>query len=389
MSRHTGFAHLPLHPGRAPAWLFSRMTRLAREVAIHVVADQGPSELLRRLSDPFWFQAFGCVLGFDWHSSGVTTTVTGALKEGLKGLEHELGVFAQGGKGATSRKTPAEITERCDRLSIEAQPLVYASRTAAKVDSAAVQDGYQLYHHAFFFTANRDWCVVQQGMSDRTRMARRYHWLSASLTSFVNDPHEAICSDMRGDTLNLVSAEHGPLRDRTVELTQDPRAVMEVVRQAVDRGADLAPRLPFDPPSRQARFGAAGTPTLDMPSRHVLLLQDIDPRRLHMALLSTYERAPEDFETLLGLEGVGARTLRALALVSEVIYGTPASTRDPARFAFAHGGKDGIPFPVDRATYDQTIDTLHAAMARATVDRSDKVDALKRLSRFAREAEPG
>ena len=355
------------------------MTRLAREVAIHVVADQGPAELLRRLSDPFWFQAFGCVLGFDWHSSGVTTTVTGALKEGLKGLEHELGVFAQGGKGATSRKTPAEITECCDRLSIDAQPLVYASRTAAKVDSAAVQDGYQLYHHAFFFTANRDWCVVQQGMSDRTRMARRYHWLSASLTSFVNEPHEAICSDTRGDTLNLVSAEHGTLRDRAVELTQDPRAVMEVVRQAIDRGADVisAARLPFE-----------SAPTLTMPSRHQLLLQDVDPRRLHTTLLSTYERAPEDFETLLGLEGVGARTLRALALVSEVMYGTPASTRDPARFAFAHGGKDGIPFPVDRATYDRTIDTLHAAMARATVDRSDKVDALKRLSRFAHATEP-
>ena len=379
MSRHTGFAHLPLHPGRAPAWLFSRMTRLAREVATHVVADRGPSELLRRLSDPFWFQAFGCVLGFDWHSSGVTTTVTGALKEGLKGLEHELGVFAQGGKGATSRKTPAEITERCDRLSIDAQPLVYASRTAAKVDSAAVQDGYQLYHHAFFFTANRDWCVVQQGMSDQTRMARRYHWLSASLTSFVNEPHEAICADARGETLNLVSAEHQPLRDRTVELTQDPRAVMEVVRRAGDGGADVvtSARLPFE-----------DAPSLSMPPRHQLLLQDVDPRRLHATLLSTYERAPEDFETLLGLEGVGARTLRALALVSEVIYGTPASTRDPARFAFAHGGKDGIPFPVDRATYDRTIDTLHAAMARATVDRSDKVDALKRLSRFAHATEP-
>ena len=388
MSRHTGFAHLPLHPGRAPAWLFSRMTRLAREVAIHIVADQGPAELLRRLSDPFWFQAFGCVLGFDWHSSGVTTTVTGALKEGLKDLAHELGVFAQGGKGATSRKTPAEIVDRCDKLSIDPRPLVYASRTAAKVDNAAVQDGYQLYHHTFFFTRARDWCVVQQGMSDRTRMARRYHWLSASLTSFVNEPHEAICSDARGETLNLVSAEHESIRNRSVELTRDPQAVMDIVHSAADRGADvvtsaranqtrLAPRLPFSDP-----------PTLDMPSRHALLLQDVDPRRLHTTLLSTYEQAPETFEALLGLEGVGARTLRALALVSEVIYGTPASTRDPARFAFAHGGKDGIPFPVDRATYDRTIDTLHAAMARAHVDRSDKVDALKRLARFARHTEP-
>jgi hypothetical protein len=365
------------------------MTRLAREVAIHIVADQGPSELLRRLSDPFWFQAFGCVLGFDWHSSGVTTTVTGALKEGLRGLEHDLGVFAQGGKGATSRKTPAEIVTRCDKLSIDPQPLVYASRTAAKVDTAAVQDGYQLYHHTFFFTANCDWCVVQQGMSDRTRMARRYHWLSASLTSFVNEPHEAICSDARVETLNLVSAEHEPIRHRSVELTRNPQTVMDVVHSAADRGAHLvpspraslprlAPRLPFNDP-----------PTLDMPSRHALLLQDVDPRRLHTTLLSTYERAPENFETLLGLEGVGARTLRALALVSEVIYGTPASTRDPARFAFAHGGKDRIPFPVDRAAYDRTIDTLHTAMARARVDRSDKLDALKRLSRFASQTEPG
>ena len=373
MSRHTGFAQLPLHSGRAPAWLFSRMTRLAREVAIHIVTDQGPSELLRRLADPFWFQAFGCVLGFDWHSSGVTTTVTGALKEGLKGLEYELGVFAQGGKGATSRKTPSEIISRCEVLSLDPEPLVYASRMAAKVDSAAVQDGYQLYHHAFFFTASREWCVVQQGMSDQTRTARRYHWLSASLQSFVHDPHEAICSDARAKTLNLVSGEHEAIRRASVELSKTPDAVMDVVRRAT-----IAPRLPLE----------AVTPTLDMPSRHALLLHDVDPRRLHTVLLSTYERGPENFESLLGLEGVGARTLRALALVSEVIYGTPASFRDPARFAFAHGGKDGTPFPVDRAIYDRTIDTLHRAMVHAKIDRSEKVDALKRLSRFAKKAEP-
>jgi len=370
MSRRTGFARLPLHSGRAPAWLFSRMTRLAREVAIHIVADQGPSELLRRLSDPFWFQAFGCVLGFDWHSSGVTTTVTGALKEGLKGIESDVGVFAQGGKGATSRKTPSEIRQHCERLSIDPQPLVYASRMAAKVDSAAVQDGYQLYHHAFFFTAGQDWCVVQQGMSDASRMARRYHWLSESLRSFVNEPHEAVCSDARVDTLNLVSAEHESLRTRAVALAGAPDAVMDVVARAGDR-------LPL-----------LDAPMLELPRRHALLLQDLDPRRLRTTLLSTYERAPDNFEALLGLEGVGPQTLRALALVSEVIYGTPASTRDPARFAFAHGGKDGIPFPVDRTTYDRTIDTLHRAMARAHVDRSERVEALKRLSRFARQAEP-
>ena len=376
MPRHTGFANLPLHSGRAPAWLFTRMTRLAREIATHIVADRGPEELLRRLSDPFWFQAFGCVLGFDWHSSGVTTTVTGALKEGLRGVEHELGIYSQGGKGATSRKTPAEIRKRCERLAIDSRPLVYASRMTAKVDNAAVQDGYQLYHHAFFFSAAGRWCVVQQGMSERTGTARRYHWLSESVTSFVNEPHAAICSDLRAPALNLVAADHEALRSASVELAADsPDRVLSIIEDAVHDRAN-AP-LPFEL-----------TPTLAMPSRHVLELQDFDARRLRSVLLTTYERAPADFEALLGLEGVGARTLRALALVSEVIYGTPASTRDPARFAFAHGGKDGTPFPVDRQTYDRTIDALHRATAAARVDRSDKVDALKRLARFARSTEP-
>ena len=397
MSRHTGFAHLPLHPGRAPAWLFSRMTRLAREVACHIVADQGPEELLRRLSDPFWFQAFGCALGFDWHSSGVTTTVTGALKEGLREVDHELGVFALGGKGATSRKTPTEILDHCERLAVDPAPLLYASRMTAKVDNAAVQDGYQLYHHAFFFSSAGHWCVVQQGMSDETRSARRYHWLSETLPSDVEDPHAAICSDSRGDTLNLVSAEHAAVRNTSVELARSPETVMGVVQRyahggprlraarfggagsRASRSGEAGPRLPFDEPE---------VPTLDMPGRHALLLQDVNPRHLQAVLLTTYERAPENFETLLGLEGVGARTLRALALVSEVIYGTPTSMRDPARFAFAHGGKDGTPFPVDRATYDRTIDVLHRAMARARVDRSEKVDALKRLLRFAKATEP-
>jgi len=374
MSRRTGYANLPLHPGRAPAWLFSRMTRLAREITTHVVYDAGPEEMLRRLSDPFWFQAFGCVLGFDWHSSGVTTTVTGALKEGLKGIEHELGLFGQGGKGAASRRTPRDIVGWCDRLSFDPSPLVYASRMAAKVDSAAVQDGYQLYHHTFFFTKGGHWCVVQQGMSDRSGTARRYHWLSESLSSFVNEPHEAICSDFRGNTLNLVAAEHGPLRHASVELASGPPdRVIDVVR----RHAAAQPLLPFD----QA-------PTLDLPARHSVTLGDINPSHLQTVLLSTYDRAPENFETLLGMAGVGPRTLRALALVSEVIWGTPASTRDPARFSFAHGGKDGTPFPVDRETYDKTIDVLHRAMARAKVDRSEKVDALRRLSQFAKTTEP-
>jgi len=206
MSRHTGYASLPLHGGKAPAWLFGRMVRLSREIIIYLSSEFGTREVLRRLSDPFWFQAFGCVLGFDWHSSGVTTTVCGAVKEGLKDVDRELGFFAAGGKGRTSRRAPHEIAERCDRLGRDPQPLVYASRTAAKVDSAAVQDGYQLYHHVFFFTAAGEWCVVQQGMSDARRTARRYHWLSESVTSFVDEPHEAVCCDARGETLNLTGA---------------------------------------------------------------------------------------------------------------------------------------------------------------------------------------
>jgi len=359
MRGRTGTAQLPLHGGRAPAWLFGRMVKLAREITIHIVQEFGPEEVLRRLSDPFWFQAFGCVLGFDWHSSGVTTTVTGAVKEGIRGLEKDLGFHAGGGKGAVSRKTPGEIVAACERLSIDARPLVYASRMSAKVDSAAVQDGYQLYHHAFFFTRSGGWCVVQQGMNDVNGMARRYHWLASSVKSYVNEPHAAICADARGETLNLVAAESDQVRTSASVLAREtPDVVLSALK---------------------------GIPALAMPRRHAVMIADVNPRYLEKILLKTYERAPEDFETLLGMEGVGARTLRALALVSEVIYGTPASTRDPARFSFAHGGKDGTPFPVDRETYDKTVDILRAAVNRPGIDRSERVAALKRLVRFGEE----
>ena len=335
------------------------MVRLAREIAIHIVAEYGSEEMLRRLSDPFWFQAFGCVLGFDWHSSGVTTTVTGALKEGIKGLESDLRLHAGGGKGAVSRKTPGEIVLACERLSIDPAPLVYASRMSAKVDSAAVQDGYQLYHHAFFFTPSGAWCVVQQGMNDANGMARRYHWLASSVRSYVNEPHAAVCAERVEPTLNLVAAESDAVRVSAAELARGkPGAVLSALRSA---------------------------PVLTMPRRHAVMIADVNAAYLEKILLKTYERAPEDFETLLGMEGVGARTLRALALVSEIVYGTPASTRDPARFSFAHGGKDGTPFPVDRDTYDRTIATMQAAVNRAGIPRSERVAALKRLVKFGEE----
>ncbi|MCU1384285.1 MAG: hypothetical protein JWL71_2982 [Acidobacteria bacterium] len=362
MPRHTGFASLPLHGGKAPAWLFGRMVCLSREIVIYLASEYGTQEVLRRLSDPFWFQAFGCVLGFDWHSSGVTTTVCGAVKEGLKEVGAELGFFAAGGKGNASRKTPQQIVDTCDRLGRDAQPLVYASRTAAKVDSAAVQDGYQLYHHVFFFTAAGDWCVVQQGMNDATGTARRYHWLSEHVASFVDEPHEAVCCDARGETLNLVAHENDPIRRASAVLaSQKPAITLETM---------------------------AALPELRMPARHWLFPElDVAHSHLEKILVKTYERAPENFEALLGIEGVGPKTLRALALASELVHGAPAAMRDPARFSFAHGGKDGTPFPVDKPTYDKTIEVLNKAINRSAIDRSEKVRAFERLARFS-EAEP-
>jgi hypothetical protein len=362
MSR-TGFAHLPLHGGKAPRYLFERMVPLSREIVIYLAREFGREEVLRRLSDPYWFQAFGCVLGFDWHSSGLTTTVCGALKEGLRGLDAELGIFVAGGKGATSRKTPSEITAACERLGRDPQPLVYASRISAKVDSAAVQDGYQLYHHSFIFTARGQWCIVQQGMNDANAMARRYHWLSENVASYVSEPHAAVCCDATSDTLNLVAAESAPVRSASATLAaQRPEVTLEALGHL---------------------------PTLEMPRRHEVVPSDINPEYLRKILLRTYETAPADFEALLAIEGVGAKTLRALALTSELIYGTQASLRDPARYSFAHGGKDGTPFPVDRATYDKTIEVMHHALNSAKIDRGEKVRAFRRLAEFSGSPEAG
>ena len=353
----TGTANLPLHYGRAPRWLFDRMVKLAREIVIAVVSEYGAEEMLRRLADPYWFQAMGCVLGYDWHSSGVTTTLCGALKEGIRGLEAELGLFVCGGKGKTSRRTPAEIEIWGERLSLNPIPLVYASRMSAKVDSAAVQDGYQLYHHTFVFTRAGSWTVIQQGMNDANRYARRYHWLSARTDDFVNEPHSAIAAESRGETMNLVAAESLSARVTIGQLTlnEKPEKLIAELKHIK---------------------------TLNLPARHQLTVGDLHPDSIGRILVSVYERQPEDFERLLGLRGVGARTIRALSLIAELIYGVAPSYRDPARYSFAHGGKDGIPYPVDRETYDKSITFLRDVINRSRIGLQEKNGALRRLARF-------
>jgi hypothetical protein len=355
--RRTGVANLPLHYGKAPPWLFERMTRLAREITIAIVSDFGPEEMLRRLSHPYWFQAFGCILGFDWHSSGVTTTLCGALKEGIRGLEKDLGLFVAGGKGKTSRRTPEELERWGEYLSLNPKPLVYASRMSAKVDNAAVQDGYQLYHHSFLFTKRGSWAVIQQGMNEAKRYARRYHWLGEQVTSFVNEPHSAVLSEGRGAALNLVAAESDPARTTIAEIVTE-RKPYEII-------TDLKK-----------------IKTLDLPPRHYLTTRDLHPDSISRIILSTYERQPKDFEQLLGLEGVGPKTIRALSLISELVYGVAPSYRDPARYSFAHGGKDGIPYPVDRKTCDQSIGLLRQALNRAKLGIKEKNEAEGRLRKL-------
>ncbi|HEX2721398.1 MAG TPA: DUF763 domain-containing protein [Gemmatimonadaceae bacterium] len=356
MPTRTGSATLPLHGGKAPKWLFERMTQLAPAIAEVIVLEQGRSAFLERLSDPYWFQAFGCVLGFDWHSSGVTTTVCGALKEGLAQHGGELGIVVAGGKGKASRKTPAELIQFGDRLGLDGSRLAYNSRMAAKVDSAAVQDGFGIYHHSFFLTTEGEWAVVQQGMKGDDGTARRYHWLGSHVRDFVNEPHAAVASDARPDSvLNMVAAESSPARSASAEFArQEPRHVDREIARVI---------------------------TLALPSRHWVDIQkDINPAHLRKVLLATYEKTPQNFEELLAVPGVGPKAVRALALVADVVYGSPASVRDPARFSFAHGGKDGHPYPVNRSVYDHSVDWLREAVGKARIGQTERLHALKRLA---------
>jgi len=330
-----------------------------------IVEEAGPDELLRRLSDPFWFQALGCVLGFDWHSSGVTTTVCGALKQAYRRMGADLGIVVCGGKGAASRRTPSEIAAACEATGDDGERLTYASRLSAKVDSAAVQDGYQLYHHVFLFRPGGLWCVVQQGMNEDDRYARRYHWLSSDVSDFVFDPHSAIACDERRLSLNLVAGEGEHNRAAATELAgwQPDKLLREI-----------GPWVREDRPLFE----------LDMPRRHTLTTADVRPSQLKKVLLSTYEQQPARFEALLGMPGVGPKTLRSLSLIAELIYNAPASRRDPAAYSFAHGGKDGHPYEVNRPLYDENIDFLRQMVGRAKLEPNHRHHALKELAKFVR-----
>ncbi|WP_347490323.1 DUF763 domain-containing protein [Desulfoscipio sp. XC116] len=356
----TGIANLPLHGHRCPRWLFNRMVRLSAAIVEAVVEEFGAREVLRRMSDPFWFQAFGCVVGFDWHSSGLTTVLCGALKQGMADRQKDAGVFFAGGKAMTSRKTPHEIADYTDRYALpdNVADLQYASRMCAKVDSAAVQDGYQIYQHFFVFTGDGSWAVVQQGMDGQNGWARRYHWLSDNLHSYVKEPHSAVCGQRGLNVLNMVSQASGQARNVSVFQTREqPEKIITALKKIA--------ALPQEQIAR-----------LHLPAAHPVP----QAGRIEKALRRLYELAPENYEQLLAVEGVGPAAVRAFALVGEVVYGVRASFQDPVRYSFAHGGKDGHPYPVDRKNYDRSIDMLETALRRVRVGQRDKLDALSRLA---------
>ena len=388
MTTRSGYADLPLHGGRVPPWLATRMAALGRVIAEAIVHHYGADELLRRLSHPFWFQSFGSVMGMDWHSSGITTSVLGALKRGLAPVERELGIFVCGGRGRASRRTPDELTSVGERTGIDAAHLARTSRLIAKIDSAAVQDGYDLYLHGFIVTASGSWCVVQQGMSPTRREARRYHWLSEGLASFLDSPHAAIEGVNQGRILNLADARAHASRAAGLDLVRaGPDRMLSVLRRLQPGNGRTLSLFAQDEPHSGPYPATAHLPHLQMPARHEVLASDVVLRRLHGALAAAADRGPRDFADLLLTPGVGARTVAALALVAEVIHGTPSRFTDPARFSLAHGGKDGHPFPVPLEVYDETLRVLKQAVGQARLGRTEKLGALQRLDAHARRLE--
>jgi uncharacterized protein len=376
MARRAGSADLPLHGGHVPRWLADRMTRLGAVVAQAVVHHYGRDEFLARLAHPFWFQSFGAVMGMDWHSSGITTSVIGALKRGLKPLEKELGLHVCGGRGKHSRETPHELALIGDRVGFDSAALATASRLVAKVDSAAVQDGFDLYLHGFIVADDGAWVVVQQGMNGERRQARRYHWLSQGLRNFVDQPHAAIDGPGQGVIVNLTDRRADASRRGQLDLLAHlgPDGIARELA-ALESGAP-------EPPLAQPTL-----PHLVMPAHHDVRAIDVHLRRLHGNLAAAADRAPADFAELLLTPGVGARTVRALAMVAEVVHGAPYRFSDPARFSFAHGGKDRHPFPVPLKVYDETIRVLKSAVHKARLGQDEELGALRRLDDEARKLE--
>ncbi|MCT3807286.1 hypothetical protein CMU40_03725 [Elizabethkingia anophelis] len=348
--KRSGTADLPLHYGKVPAWLYERMSALGLSIVEVILTDYGKEEVVRRLSDPFWFQSFGAVLGMDWHSSGITTSVMGALKRAINPNSQSLGIFICGGKGKYSRDTPQELLYIADKIGLNGTELVKASKLSAKVDNTAIQDGYQLYQHNFVVTDNGNWCVIQQGLNDADGTARRYHWLSENLTSFIEEPHTGINGISRGTILNLTANEASDNRKGILDISHtDSTKIMQ----------DFA--------------------RLILPEHHDVRATDVDLKRLGALLYVTREQQPQTFEDLLMLEGVGPRTMQSLALVSEVIHGAPSRFKDPARFSFAHGGKDGHPFPVPVKIYDESIQILQKGIEKSKLGNSDKLNSINKL----------
>ncbi|MDQ6665058.1 MAG: DUF763 domain-containing protein [Acidobacteriota bacterium] len=351
--KRSGVADLPLHGGHVPPWLAQRMTRLGTAIVENILLHSGQSEFLTRLSDPFWFQALGSVMGMDWHSSGITTSVIGALKRGLNPRSRELGIYVCGGRGKHSRNTPDELRAVGERTSLDAETLVRASRLTAKIDNNAIVDGFQIYLHGFIVSASGEWAVVQQGMNTESKLARRYHWHSATVRDFVCDPHTGIVGESLGAIVNLVDSRAQPAQDALLAIArQPPETTLRELRQ------------------------------YNAPLHHDVRAQNVDLKRLGAVLAVAYERDLRDFASLLLLENLGPRTLQSLALIAEVVHGAPNRFSDPARFSFALGGKDRHPFPVPLKTYDESIGVLRRSLDSARLGDTEKMDGLKRLDRF-------
>ena len=356
--KRSGVADLPLHGGRVPQWLAQRMTKLGVAIVESIVVHYGRSEFLTRLSDPFWFQALGSVMGMDWHSSGITTSVMGALKRGLTDRSNELGIYICGGRGRHSRNTPSELRAIAQRRGFDGEALVRTSRLTARIDNNAIADGFQIYLHNFVLTCDGEWAVVQQGLNDSTGMARRYHWHSATVRDFTSEPHTGIVGENQGEIMNLVDREAKPAQSALLAIAQqNPVVTMQDAYR------------------------------LAMPSHHDVRASDVDLKRLGAVLAVAYERDFHDFAELLLLEKLGPRTLQTLSLVAEVVHGTPTRFSDPARFSFALGGKDRHPFPVPLKTYDESLSVLQSALDAARLGDADKLAGFERLHRFVRSIE--